>query len=391
MRDDFKSHLDWLGMGFNEENRPKKWIGEKYEDFVKWHPNLISGAMPEEIPDLSITKFWDTDQYVGQDPDGINALTPGLAEYTNMNFASRNTIFSENLLFDSDTDNDVYYHPYPRQSSTNLQDFLDENLLPENVVGPDGRTYTGIWIAKTGDGQEIDHFVKAKYCTSRLAKKGYLNDERIHKGFKIDDISAWNYADLLLPKAVGYSAALLDYFFRGKLEIVSSLPIFLNNRVYGVWLEIKNMTPDEVMRDGQFSVVCRYTPEGGGDDVFVRTRYKNSGVLQYNGDATEFTFSFSNIPENERIPIEKSKSIECMLVFRGTLGNEEGAVVGKSFSLESLKFNEDWENGLYGTYPDWTHSTQNNDGSFTMNTPGHGVISNTVVNGKLKKENTRGG
>ena len=59
--------------------------------------------------------------------------TLGLAEYTNMNFASKNTIFTE----DSDPGSDVYHHPYPRKGSVDLDDYLNFEMLPQTVLAED--------------------------------------------------------------------------------------------------------------------------------------------------------------------------------------------------------------------------------------------------------------
>jgi len=95
VRDDFKSHLEWFGITLETLFYPSEWIGERFEYYVKHHPELISGAEGGQLTDPSVTKFWDTNDYTGQDPDNLNSLMIGFAEYTNMNFVSKNTIFTE--------------------------------------------------------------------------------------------------------------------------------------------------------------------------------------------------------------------------------------------------------------------------------------------------------
>ncbi|MFV9646015.1 MAG: hypothetical protein ACNYWU_09350, partial [Desulfobacterales bacterium] len=190
-----------------------------------------------------------------------------------------------------------------------------------------------------------------------------------------------DYAERLIPRAVGYSAGLLDYFFRGKIQVASSLPVFYDNGIYSLLLNIKNIThSQETMSDGHFSVVCRYTPTGGNpdgsEDIFVRSYEVASGVLQYGGEGVDVQF---NLPVP--VPIENYESVECILTFRGTLGNESGAVIGKSFTPGQVKFNEEWDNGLEGNHP-WTHTTPDQN-------PDNGSTSNVVENGILIKDNIR--
>ena len=84
--------------------------------------------------------------------------------------------------------------------------------------------------------------------------------------FVIDDICNDDYGLILVPKVVSYDAALLNYFFRGTLEI--SLP---DDGVYAVAdpqspdgftkirLKVKNTTGNnELMTDGTIRAVIRY-------------------------------------------------------------------------------------------------------------------------------------
>jgi hypothetical protein len=73
-----------------------------------------------------------------------------------------------------------------------------------------------------------------------------------------------------------------------------------------------------------------------------------------------------------------------MLVFRGTLGKEEGAVVGKFFVPGEVIFGEDWDNGFTGNHT-WAHTGFNLQGT----NPDNGTTGNTLVGGELIKDNLR--
>jgi hypothetical protein len=118
-----------------------------------------------------------------------------------------------------------------------------------------------------------------------------------------------------LPRAVAYSTALIDYFFRGRLIA------FGNDLSMG----LQNLS-DETM-DGTFTLY--YDDQG---DVrrpvpgasWVRT-------LTPNG----FVDGLRVIAPSSPAPKEPG---QYMLVFRGTLGSEASAVVGKQVAIESALF-----------------------------------------------------
>jgi hypothetical protein len=149
------------------------------------------------------------------------------------------------------------------------------------------------------------------------------------------------------------------------------------------------MTPNETMTDGHFMLTYRYTPTGknpdGSEDKWGQSPSVPSGPLEYGGDdenPVEDTVIDFWIPEP--IPKENCNSAKFTLAFRGTLGNEEGAVIGKSLTLGEIKFKEEWDNGLNGNHA-WAHTDFN---LFGQN-PGNGSTSNIIVGDTLIKDNIR--
>jgi hypothetical protein len=104
-----------LGSYYMEAWAAKKF--PKIEDLKAFAPNPI-------LPNVSfgtshdglvpITQLIDTDQYNGSSPS--TSLSQGLAEYTNANFFSDNTIFAAERY----SPGDEHYFPYPKRSSTDL-------------------------------------------------------------------------------------------------------------------------------------------------------------------------------------------------------------------------------------------------------------------------------
>ena len=246
---------------------------------------------------VATARLIDTDRYLGSNPTSTTGALIGLAEYTNANFFSEDRIFTEN---DADS---LKRFPYPNRSSVAEQDF-------DVRVGSD--TVTRRYFVKSADGA----------TGYRLATVGFLRE--YHQRFNLDrtrfrespalDEGVYrDYAERLVPRAVAYSTALLDYFFRGRVITVG------NDRS----LALENLT-DEAM-DGTFTLyydddsdVRRPVPGGSWT-----TALAPSGIVQ------NLTVSTPSSPA----PKEVGK---YMLVFRGALGAERDAVVGQQVFIEPV-------------------------------------------------------
>ncbi len=96
------------------------------------------------------TQLFDAEQYNGTNPSA--SLTQGLAEYTNANFFSGDTIFAAERY----TTDHRHYFPYPKKSSTDLQAYIDGTKPLETVIDEDGSEERGVWISKVEeDGETI--------------------------------------------------------------------------------------------------------------------------------------------------------------------------------------------------------------------------------------------
>lgn len=193
-------------------------------------------------------------------------------------------------------------------------------------------------------------------------------------------------ADLLIPRAVGYSAGLINYFFRGRMEISPPdegiyaiidhatnhsnaasgnglKPVKNDGTIYGfttIKLKLRNITPDIVegqtifpqnMTSGTLHAVVKYRlnpcyepnlsgelddniniPSGCDpfltptDEVFISTSAEKTvqaGELDSGAaNPTPYTFDFTNDP----VPINAT-TVDLQVVFRGKLGSENDAVV----------------------------------------------------------------
>lgn len=166
--------------------------------------NCGSPDMPEVDLNVSIdgyvpiTQLFDANQYEGFTPSTSNAQ--GLAEYTNANFASEDTIFTEIL-----SPGHLHYFPFPRREDTEEY---------EEDMGGKVRTY----FRKVQNGEPIEHFAVAGRFYKYLPWWPWAQIDFI--GF--DRSCHVDYAEKLIPRAVGYSTAQLNYFFRGRMDLIEN-------------------------------------------------------------------------------------------------------------------------------------------------------------------------
>lgn len=260
-----------------------------YESFVYRKINPYSYSVTAFPTFGKLVDFWDGDKYI--DSPSQQSGFYGLAEFTSYNFFSEETIFTEDYLMDWNPFNDKHYFPHPRKEFTNAQ------LIEQ--------------IAEDG-GLDRVYYIKG-YQSERLAAYSFFwdNSRFIPTAswlYNLDDAVYKNYASILIPKAISYSAGLLNYFFRGKI----------------------NMTPDQ-NSSGQYVIKNEYNEYMSGlfslyyDDTGDNRRFVASWSLSINANSHSSTVTFT--PPTYPEPKQKGTYI---LAFQGRLGNESGAVVGRA-------------------------------------------------------------
>jgi len=257
------------------------------------------GLDSNPLAPIATARLTDTDRYLGSNPAATMGALIGLAEYTNANFFSEDRIFTENDI------DPLRRFPYPRRASVTEQDFDIE-------IG--GATVKRRYLVKSADGA----------TGYRLVTVGLLRD--YHQRFSLDwtrfrespalDEGVYrDYAERLVPRAVAYSTALLDYFFRGRMSA------FGHDRSFA----LENLG-DEPM-DGTFTLY--YDDDG---DV----RHSVPGATWTRAlEPFSAVEDLSLSPPSEPRPKAPGK---YMLVFRGTLGSEPDAVVGREVFIEPVMF-----------------------------------------------------
>jgi hypothetical protein len=268
-------------------------------DYSITNNSLVSGLAPT-------SNFWDTT------PSAGTTTTPvGLAEYTNFNFVSGDTIFKD--------------FEYPQQPIS---------FIVTAVVAKDGKTDDRVYFrGTTSDGKSLNHLASTGYLWSELSQVSAfdIDDSR----YVLDDECFKDYAAILVPKAISYSAGMLDYFFRGKIDIsvpANGLYSMIPGTATGfttIKLRAKNgSAAGEEMTDGDIKLVVKY--KVAQEDPF------KSGPVPTTPD-----FSYIVAPEKDNIrTISRSYTdfnfdlnlplyatdISLQVVYKGRLGNEDGAI-----------------------------------------------------------------
>jgi len=269
------------------------WVEETRENSPTLFQTLLSGTpvrppfsifTPTGHPQapVPIARLIDTDKFLGLNVGVLTDPDLGLAEYANGNFLSRDTLFADFAL--------------PRRGS----------LDPSFAVEPFGTGFRR-YRKKIAEGESVDHFVTEGMLFDSLADAvgeaavpagGWYLDARVHQ----------DYARHLLPRAVAYSAGLLDAFFRGQLTLFFFRSDPLDPR--RVLLFLANGGPEPLA-----GTAALYTEDGTGTRALLR----DLGAVALAPGA------FATLGE-VALP---AGATGWVVVVRGTQGGEVGAVLGK--------------------------------------------------------------
>ncbi|MBF0592615.1 MAG: hypothetical protein HQL02_11065 [Nitrospirae bacterium] len=321
---------------------------EPFESYTsKQRNNLLYNQAPYEgsslvskISDAPL-QLWDGGFYDETNlPVGSN--TVGLAEYSAANFVSDGTIFKG--------------QPHPMLvgitgliGDTNCADILMGAAQPYVIMVPSGIGYDRrIYISKTSDDRVdmLAAFSFLKNATVIRGKSKGLSWNAICNRlvFLLDDAVHEDYAVTLVPHAVGYSAALMDHFFKSQIEI--SLP---DSGVYASVPNNGNIYPYDNMNFTQITLKPKNILISGedmsGGDVTLTVTYRlantdpfvtgtvdvsnevhhaiatKSGITIPKGTPVGLTFDLTNTP----IPI-LATDVYLQIAYRGNIGTNSDEV-----------------------------------------------------------------
>jgi len=266
------------------------------------HPDLLRDPRPDGgYGDLTaVSGLIDRNMY-----DGTGGIPPhgyllGLAEYSNANFLTQDTMWT---------------YPHPSLADTDF-DRLDW-ANPELILAEDGDLDNRLYVSRTA-GEPMPHLAAIGYWALDLFGFG----GGLEFAFLLDELCWADYARELIPRAVGYSAVLIDYFFRGKIEITDQV-VGLN--LSSVQLEARNITENgDEMSDGTLYLVVRYRM---GEDIRYVVTLEANNLRSIPRDSTvnlRFDLTTTPIPANATIDY-------FQVVYSGHLGQAvEGGWVGET-------------------------------------------------------------
>lgn len=301
-------------------------------------PEIVFSTPADPSAPIPIALLSDTKQYKAS-LTPLDGLNQGLAEYTSANYFSEDTIFAEDY-----ERNYKHWFPHPCKSETNVMSLN----LPEQITAEDGNVEWVIKHVEKTSGENLDKLVAYSYLISKFR----VEQSEFKLNFFLSNECYKNYAEKLIPRAVGYSAALIDYFFRGEIEITipystsPELPkldgvySFTNDDSLGfryISLMAKNITRDnEEMTNGLVSLIVSYRKCAGSPFVpdpsvpgaersFIKIDYPHAvDILRDSPIRLDFDLSGNPLPFD-------AVDINLNLVFHGFLGGEYANAVAIGF------------------------------------------------------------
>ena len=303
------SILDFLGVraGNYEYWVSEQHAGNKEADFIArylsnpigFDSSILQIPVPpgESVATVSIARLIDTDRYEYNGPLLPNPNVTlggaiGLAEFSNANFFSENTL---NGTF-----------PFPRR----------QGLTPTPQVAPHG-SHVRAYLAKPA-GQGLPTTVALAECVTERSVEGSVAS--ITAPYPCVDEAVWQEtARHMLPRAVGYARGVLDYFFRGKLR--AEFLTYLVDPPGAALLPFVNESGESM--SGHFGIYSGGTSEHRQPASAWYVNVNTDPWSIYSGA------TFSLAPGEAALAVVAAPPLGVthhMVVFEGRLGLEENAV-----------------------------------------------------------------
>src|SRR5262245_38106705 len=272
-------------------------------------PSLLDPGPPtNSLAPLRIARLIDTgrlrDMHV---PEAGNDI--GIAEFSSANFLSDGRIAGT-----------IFTRPLPSPSSVDIQELTDPKTQERRL-----------YLVKTREGATGYRLAAVSVFGNVLAAS-------------LDDAVYADYAGALFPRVIGLGSALINYFFRGRLEIAAPdrfvyalAPFTADNSEFFRTLrfKVRKIAPtneDAGPGPGTIVAIAQYRMPLGNSNLFEDpladlsptrlTSVSASQSITLTDSFQEFTFDFSSQP----IPTNAADLV-LNVVYRGKLGLEPNAVL----------------------------------------------------------------
>ncbi len=322
-------HGGFFGAGWGPQTLGQK---SRYEDYVN---DEIVAIDPDPFiyTGYPIVLFNDYRSYF-ESVDG-----KGLSQFSNRNFVTHLTNFTRleqgnfapgfpepTLDLNNRTEEDI------QQLNPGADDFW-RNLLTGVV------TFYRNNITDNYNNEAINDVLMTTYSL--------FDDDLESRGkdptFTLNNFNFKSRANILIPRAVGYSAGLLDYFFRGELYVIYLVPsndgvnpIMWGNQtdtgsdinLVSVLIQNNSKIDDaiEPIEEGTLALTVSYKDSAdtivyvAADNTVDVTSMPEKGSSSY----LNAIFTFTNPIQTQTI-----EDLTYHLAFKGQLGNEQDAVIGR--------------------------------------------------------------
>ncbi len=222
----------------------------------------------------------------------------GFSEFTNRNFISEDTNFSR-----TEEGSTGGGYPLPRLNLSLREEVNIRALVPTSPLQG-----TVTFFGNDVDDRITGSVIRNSRMTSYSLFDRDLRRRLQNEVFTVNRFTIRRAGEILLPRAVGYSAGLLDYFFRGKLDLgFGANP----SDATGSLITVANRS-EEPLGPGTIEL---YADSLVGN----RTKVAELAVGQIVRDQPLTAFPVSRDVEAQPLTA----------VFKGRLGQEPGAVIGK--------------------------------------------------------------
>jgi hypothetical protein len=248
---------------------------------------ILQQPVGDALAPVPIARLMDTDAYRGLETGPNVTLTPaiGIAEFANANF------------FSEDTGSGQY--PFPDIA----------RLVEVQHPAPKTSRARRYFKKGAGDGLLVDPALAECVLDEAASADGALEP----RTYTCVDENVWaQTAQAMLPRAVGYARGVLDYFYRGKLDL--ALDVDVTDAGQTLWLLTgKNGLPSDDLVSGTLTLYADDPTTGERGSVPGATSILVGGIAP-GGDL------FFTPPSFPATPQDAERSF--LAVYKGTLGQE---------------------------------------------------------------------
>jgi hypothetical protein len=254
-------------------------------------PNIFGPVSAALLIDTD--RYQGTDSYTGSNPSVTAGQLIGIAEYTNANFLSEDTLWRSFGGF-----------KHPATSSV--------SKVEREIRLPSGEVVTRSYYQKVADG-DTGHLLATVGLLRDYYVRYNLDPTRANNSAALDEMAYRDYARKLLPRALGYSIALVDQFFDGLLRSThfEAIRAGLVDGTSGPdRIVIRNLLPSGEEMEGRFEL---YREGAGG-----RVEPVAAWSLKVSPQAYSAALPVPLLPFDP--------NLTCLVVFRGRVGQEPDVV-----------------------------------------------------------------